>query len=47
MIEESKYCNVVIAGHFNRKLVITKKNDKDFKSSAKCWICDTVYVKVM
>ena len=29
---------------FNKKLVMTKKDDDDFKNSAKCWICD-VYFK--
>ena len=29
--------------HLN-KLVITKKDNKDFKNSTKCWICDNGYV---
>ena len=31
--------------HFNKKLVMTEKDDKDFKNFTKCWICDNVYVK--
>ena len=30
--------------NFNKKLVITKEVDGDFENSAKCWICDNVYV---
>ena len=45
MIEESKYCSDVIKKHFNKKLVMTKNDDEEFKNSTKCWICDNVYVK--
>ena len=30
--------------HFNRKLVMTKEDNEDFKNSFKCWICDNDYV---
>ena len=30
--------------HVNKKLVTTKKKDKDFETSTKCWIYDNVYV---
>ena len=30
--------------HFNKELVMIKENNKDFKNSAKCWICDNDYV---
>ena len=32
--------------HFNKKLVMTKEDDVNevFDNSAKCWICDKVYV---
>ena len=43
LIEESKYCNDVMKKHFNKKLVMTKKDNEDFENSSKCWICD-VYV---
>ena len=29
---------------FNKKLVMTKKDGKDFENSIKCWICDDDYV---
>ena len=28
----------------NKELVIAKKDDEDFESSIKCWICDNGYV---
>ena len=30
--------------HFNKKLVMTKKDGEDFENSTKCWICDNFYV---
>ena len=30
--------------HFNKELVMTKKDVADFENSAKCYICDNVYV---
>ena len=44
MIEESKYCSEVMKKHFNKELVMTKEDDEDFESSAKCWVCDNAYV---
>ena len=44
MIEESKYFGYVVKKHFNKELVITKKDNEDFKNSNKCWICDNDYV---
>ena len=44
MIEESKYCTDIIKKHFNKQLVMTKKDAEDFGDSTKCWICDDVYV---
>ena len=39
MIEESKYCSDVMKKHFNKELVMTKKDNEDFESCTKCWIC--------
>ena len=36
MIEESKYCSDVTRKKFSKELVITKKDNEDFKNSAKC-----------
>ena len=44
MVEESKYCSGVMKKHFHNGLVITKKDDQNFKNSTKCWICDNDYV---
>ena len=44
MIEWSKYCDEVMKKHFNKDLVMTKKDNKDFKNSTKCWIWDNYYV---
>ena len=44
MIEESTYCSKVMKKHFNKELVMTKKDYKDFKNSTKCWICDNSYL---
>ena len=30
--------------HFKKELVITKEDNKDFKNSTKCWICDNDYI---
>ena len=40
MIEESKYCSYVKKKHFNKELVMTKKDNEDFGNSTKYQICD-------
>ena len=45
MIEESKFCNDIMKKHFNKKFVMSQKDDEDFENSNKCWICDNVYVE--
>ena len=44
MIKESKYCSDVMKKHFNKEFVMTKKNNKDFENSTKCWMCDNDYI---
>ena len=44
MIKESKYCREVMKKHFNKELVMTKKDNEDFKNSTKCWTCNNIYV---
>ena len=34
MIEESKYCSEPMKKPFNKELVMTKKDNEDFKNSA-------------
>ena len=43
MVEESKYCSDVMKKHFNKELVIAKKDNEDFKNFTKCWSCDDEY----
>ena len=44
MIKVSKYCSDVMKKHFNKELVMTKKDNEDFENSTKCWICDNDYI---
>ena len=44
MIEESKYCSDVMKKHFDKELVITKKDNEDFEYSTKFWVCDNDYI---
>ena len=44
MIEESKYYSYVMKKNFNKKHVMTNKDNENFKSSPKSWICDNDYV---
>ena len=37
MIEVLQWCD---KKHFNKELVITKKDNEDFENSTKCWICN-------
>ena len=30
--------------HFNKELLLTKKDNEDFENSTICWTCDNVYV---
>ena len=36
MIEENKYCSEEMKKHFNKELVMTKEDNKNFKNSTKC-----------
>ena len=44
MVEESKYCSVVMKKHFNMTKEDDEEDDGDFENSAKCWICDNACV---
>ena len=44
MIKESKYCSDVMKKKFNKELLMTKEDNKDFENSTKCWICDNDYI---
>ena len=45
MIEESKYCSEVIKKHFSKEVVMTEKDNEDFKNSRRHWICDNTYLE--
>ena len=44
IIQGSKCCSDVMKNNFNKELVMTGKDIKDFENSAKCWICDNDYI---
>ena len=44
-MEESKYYTDIMKKHFNKELVMTRKDNEDFANSTKCWICSHVYVE--
>ena len=43
MLEEVNWCKSIINEHFNKPLIMTKKNKRDFKKATKCYICDKPY----
>ena len=45
MIEESNYCTDIMKKHFNKELVMTEKDNEDFKSSTKRFIFDDDYLE--
>ena len=45
MIEESKYCTDNMKTHLNKKLLMARKDNEDFKNSTKCGICDDQYLR--
>ena len=44
MIKESSYCTDIVKSHLSKQLLMTKKDEKHFENSSKCWICDNNYV---
>ena len=45
MIEESNSCTDIMKKHFNKELVMTKKDNEDFESSTKCCTFDDDYLE--
>ena len=43
MLEEVEWCKTIIKTHFNKPLVMSEKNQLDFDSSKKCYICQKQY----
>ena len=44
MIKQSKYYSDVMEKHFNKEVVMTKKDNEYFENSTKWWICDHDYI---
>ena len=44
MNKGSKHCTDIMKKHSNKRTFSTITDIADFESSAKCWICDNVYV---
>ena len=44
MIEGNKYCSDLMKKHFNKRIMMTKKDVLDFQNSTKYWIWENVYV---
>jgi len=40
MFEEVKYCQKVMQKHFNKPLIMTAENERDFQNSNSCYICE-------
>ena len=47
MIEESKNYTGIMKKHLNKELVMTNKDNGDFKKSTKCWTCMMIMLKAM
>ena len=43
MVEERKNYSDMTKKHFKKELVMTTKDNEDFKNSPKCWILDVFY----
>ena len=45
VLNKFEYCRLVTKIHFHKKLVMTVKDEKDFESSNKCWICGGLFAE--
>ena len=45
MLKEEEYCTEVMSKHFNKEMVITRKEEQKFKKSQFCHICGEKYTK--
>ena len=39
ILQEHKYCRKIMNKHFNKNLIMTKKEENSFLESNNCWIC--------
>ena len=40
ILKEYEYCKKVMKKHFNKNLIMTEEEEKQFQSSNTCWICE-------
>ena len=45
MLKEEIYCNKIINENFNKKIIMTKEDEENFKASQECHICNKKYEK--
>ena len=45
ILEEVKYCKKVMKKHFNKPLIMTEVDEKEFKKATTCHICDKKYTE--
>ena len=44
MIGESIYFHEVLEKHFDKKIVMTKEDNEEFRNSTKFWVCHNDYI---
>ena len=45
ILNEYRYCRSIIRENFNKNLVVSVYDERSFKSSNKCWICDELFAE--
>ena len=43
ILKEYKYCRKIMRKHFNKKLIMSKKEEHLFQESKSCWICEKLF----
>ena len=47
MVEESKFCTVIMKNHFNKEIVMTKEDDEDLKALPNAGIVIMIMLQVL
>ena len=47
MINESEYCGIILVRNFNKPLVLTKINYKEYKNYTKCWVSENIRILML
>ena len=45
MLEEVKYCKKMKKEHFNKDMIMTRTDKRNFKKAKKCHICNKKYIE--